>query len=456
MMVFDLVIRNGTLVIPGVGQIAADVGTAEGRIAAIATDLSGPAAETLDAAGKVVLPGIFDPHVHIGNELSFAEEAETESRAALLGGVTTVGIFLRSLEDSYFDHLPAFRRAMDERSYVDSIFHPQIFTEAQIAEMPGYARDYGIRSFKFYMSGIPGIVNSVTDDVLLQGFRQVATLGADVVACVHCETGALVEHARRELARTKPAGTLADWEDAHPADAEALAIRTAAYLAKVAGVHLYVVHVSSRQGLDAVRLMRRDGARLTAETLTPFLGLSSDDANGFLCKLVPPVRAAAHRAALWQGILDGTIDTVGTDNTSRRRASKQPEAGLHGARPGHASLGIHLPALLHHGRQHGVPLERLVDLASRAPAKIYGIYPRKGTIAIGSDADLVVVDLDREKVVRAEDLKGMSGFSPFEGKTLRGWPVATIKAGRIAARDGEIVAPPSGRYLPRAASGVVT
>jgi dihydropyrimidinase len=340
---------------------------------------------------------------------------------------------------------------MDERSYVDSIFHPQIFTDTQIAEIPGYARDYGIRSFKFYMSGIQGIVNSVTDDVLLQGFRQVATLGADVVACVHCETGALVERARRELARTKPTGTLADWEDAHPADAEALAIRTAAYLAKVADVHLYVVHVSSRQGLDAVRLMRRDGARLTVETLTPFLGLSSDDANGFLCKLVPPVRTAAHRAALWQGIADGTIDTVGTDNTSRRRASKRPEAGLHGARPGHASLGIHLPALLHHGREHGVPLERLVDLATRAPAKIYGIYPRKGTIAVGSDADLVVVDLDREKVVRAEDLKGMSDFSPFEGKTLRGWPVATVKAGRIAARNGEIVAAPGGRYLPRTA-----
>ena len=105
-----------------------------------------------DATGRTVLPGIFDPHVHIGNERSYEKEAETETRAAMLGGVTTIGIFLRSLEESYMLHLPAFRRAMDERSYVDSVFHPQIFTEEQIAEIPGYAKQYGIRSFKFYMS----------------------------------------------------------------------------------------------------------------------------------------------------------------------------------------------------------------------------------------------------------------------------------------------------------------
>jgi dihydropyrimidinase len=212
-----------------------------------------------------------------------------------------------------------------------------------------------------------------------------------------------------------------------------------------------VVHVSSRQGLDAVRAARREGGRVTAETITPFLGISSDDAIGLLAKMVPPVRTAEHRAALWEAIRDGTIDTVGTDNTSRRRASKRPEAGLHGSRPGHPSLGTHLPVLLHHGRRHGIALERLVDLATRAPARAYGIFPRKGTIAPGSDADLVVVDLELEKVVRAEDLRGMSDFSPFEGKALRGWPVATVKAGKLVARDGKILGEPSGRYLPRAA-----
>jgi dihydroorotase-like cyclic amidohydrolase len=332
------------------------------------------------------------------------------------------------------------------------VFHPQIFTEQQIAELPGYAEQFGIRSFKFYMSGMPGIVKSVTDDVLLEGFRRVASLGPDAIVCVHCETGALIDAARNNLKLRKPEGTLADWEEAHPAEAEALAIQTAVYLAKLAGAHLYVVHLSSRQGLEVVRACRRAGAHFTVETTSPYLGISSDDSNGFLAKMVPPVRTPEHGSALWEGLRDGTIQTVGTDNTSRGRKTKQPQAGLHGSRPGLPVLGTHLPALLHFGRLRGVALETLVERATRAPARVYGIYPRKGTIAVGSDADLVVVDLDLEKVVRAEDLQGMSDFSPFEGKTLRGWPVATVKGGRIVARDGKIVGPPSGRYIPRPAA----
>jgi len=338
---------------------------------------------------------------------------------------------------------------MDERSYVDSVFHPQIFTEQQIEEIPGYAEQFGIRSFKFYMSGIPGIVKSVSDDVLLHGFRTVASLGEDAIACVHCETGTLVDRARSELKLRKPEGTLIDWEDAHPAVAEALAIQTAAYLARIAGAHLYVVHLSSRHGLEVVRAARRAGMRFTVETTTPYLGINSSDSNGFLAKMVPPVRTPEHQAALWEGMLEGSINTVGTDNTSRALATKKPEAGLHGSRPGLPALGTHLPALLHYGRERGVPLEVLIERATRSPARVYGIYPKKGTIAVGSDADLVVVDLDQERVVRARALQGMSDFSPFEGKRLRGWPVATIKGGKIVARDGKIVAEPNGRYLPR-------
>ena len=445
----DLVVKGGTLVIPGVGLVRADVGIAAGKIVAIAEDLAASNGDVLDASKKVVLPGIFDPHVHIGNERSFEDESETETRAAVLGGVTTIGIFLRSMQDSYLEHLPCFRAAMDTRSYVDSVFHPQIFTDEQIAEIPLYADRFGIRSFKFYMSGLPGIVRSIGDDAMLHGFRTVAALGPDAIACVHCETGVLVDSARTELAKQE-VGTLADWERAHPPIAEALAIQTATYLAKVAGVHLYVVHLSSRQGLEIVRAARRNGARFTVETTTPYLGLESGDKNGFLVKMVPPIRSRDHGDALWEGLIDGSISTVGTDNTSRTLATKKPEAGLHGARPGLPALGTHLPALLHHGLKRGVPLERLIDCATRAPAQTYGIYPRKGTIAVGSDADLVVVDLDLEKTVTAEGLLGMSDFSPFEGHRLRGWPVATIKGGVVVARDGQIVGPPTGRYLPRA------
>jgi dihydroorotase-like cyclic amidohydrolase len=259
----------------------------------------------------------------------------------------------------------------------------------------------------------------------------------------------LVDHAREEL-KKHPHGTLADWERAHPPEAEALAIQTAAYLAGRTGAHLYVVHLSSAEGLEVVRACRRAGARFTVETTSPYLGLTSDDTNGFLAKMVPPIRSARNGDELWNGLRDGSINSLGTDNTSRTRAAKRPEAGLHDSRPGLPVVGTHLPALLHFGHHlRGVPLELLVEGACRRPAQIYGVYPRKGTIAVGSDADLVVVDLDLERVVDAEFLQGMSDFSPFEGKRMRGWPVATVKGGRVVARNGEIVAKPSGRYLPR-------
>jgi dihydroorotase-like cyclic amidohydrolase len=447
---FDLVVSNGTVVIPGVGSSKADVAVKRGKIAAIGEGLAPRGTEVLDASSKHVLPGIFDPHTHIGIERSYEEEAETETGAALIGGVTTIGIFLRSLKDSYNLHLPGFRKAMDELSYVDSVFHPQIFTAEQIEEIPQYARDFGIRSFKFYMSGLPGVVESISDALLLKGFRTVAELGPDTIVCVHCETGSLIDAARVDLKKL-PQGNLADWEQAHPPEAEALAIRTASYLAKVAGAHLYVVHLSSVHGLEAVRAARREGAKMTVETVSPYLCLNSDDPNQFLVKMVPPIRSAEHGDAIWTGLLEGSVNTIGTDNTSRTRAAKNPSGGLHGARPGYAVLGTHLPSLLHYGRQRGVSLETLIDPCTRQPAKVYGIYPQKGTIAVGSDADLVVVDLELEKTVTPAMLKGMSDFSPFEGKNLRGWPVATIKGGRIAARDGEIIGPAEGRYLPRPA-----
>ena len=453
----DLIVRGGCAVLPGEGKVRADVGIAGSRIVALGEQLDDGAREIFDARGKVVLPGFVDPHVHLGNSLSFEEEAVTETRAALLGGVTTVCVYLRR-RDSYLEHLPAFQRAVETRSYVDAAFHLQIFTEEQRRQIPQCAAEYGIRSFKLYMYGIPDLVQPVDDGFLLEAFRTIAGLGPDAVACVHAENAALVERARRRLAAEQAEGTVADWERAHPADAEALAIQTAGYLARLAGVHLHIVHLSSAEGLRIARRLKRAGGGVTVETTSPYLGLSSDDPNGFLLKMVPPIRSPRHRAALWDGLRDGVIDLVGTDNTSRTRATKQPEAGLHGARPGYAVLGTHLPALLHFGyHERGIPLHVLADRACRAPARAFGLYPQKGTISVGSDADLVVVDLEWEKVVRAVDLAGLSDFSPFEGKRLRGWPVATVKGGLIAARDGMMgTMPASGRYLARGTTRVRT
>ena len=340
---------------------------------------------------------------------------------------------------------------MDERSYVDSVFHPQIFTEEQIEEIPGYAEQYGIRSFKFYMSGMPGIVKSVTDDVLLHGFRTVASLGPDAVACVHCETGALID-ARAQ--RTE----------------DAQARRHAEGLGGCASRH-------RRGARDPDRALSRQGRRRASLRRPPLQ--PSGAGGGARTRAAPACSSRSRRrrpisastasipTASWsrwsrrcarpstrprcgKGFLEGSINTVGTDNTSRARATKKPEAGLHGARPGLPALGTHLPALLHYGRLRGVPLEVLVERATRVPARVYGIYPQKGTIAVGSDADLVVVDLEMEKRRARGRPAGHVGLLAVRRQdAASGWPVATIKAGKIIARDGKIVGKANGRYLPR-------
>ena len=393
----------------------------------------------------MVLPGFFDPHTHIGNERSFEEEAETETRAAVLGGVTTIGIFIRRLEGSYLDQMPALRRAMDERSYVDSVFHPQIFTRATARRAAAPRRRARCPSYKFYMSGIPGIVASVSDDFLLEGFRRVAALGPDAVACVHCETGALVEKARNDLRRSTPEGTLADWEKAHPAMAEALAIQTAAYPASCAGAHLYVVHLSSRDGLEAVR---DAGPRAfgSPSRRPPYLGISSEDPNGFLAKMVPPVRPPKHHDALWEGLRNRRDQHRRDRQYVALRATKKPEAGLHGSRPGCRSWAriCRLCSITAANAAFRSSAGRPRDPRSGQGLRHLSAQGHhRGGIGRGFGGRR---SRARARRARAKTSRGCPISLPFEGKRLRGWPVPRSRQARSwraterssASRRGDI------------------
>lgn len=445
---WDLKVTGGTLVIPGQGPVRADIAVENGLIAAIGRGL-GPAREEIDAGERTVLPGVVDPHIHLGNQHSFESDAETETAAALAGGVTTVGVFLRSMEP-YSPRLASIRQEYESRARVDAFFHLQTFNEAQLDDLPA-CEAAGVTSFKFYLYGLPGVIPAVDDGFLFEGFRRVAALGRGAVACVHAENEAIVVRATARIESERPDGGLADWADTHPDVAEAEAVHRAAYLSGAAGCRLYVVHLSTRMGLEAARQEKAGRSTLHIETTSPYLSLTKQDANGLLLKMSPPVRAPEDVEALWGGVLDGTIDTFGTDNTSRDRTTKNPGGGLWRSRPGYPALGTHLPVLLSEGyHRRGVPLPLLVEKASAAPARIYGLYPRKGTIVVGGDADLVVVDLDLEREVRPVELHSFSDFSPFEGKRLRGWPVAVVKGGRLAFRDGEILSTAgTGRFVER-------
>jgi dihydropyrimidinase len=458
---YDLTIQGGRVVVPGVGEMSCDVGVADGKISAVGTVDAESSARTIDASGHYVFPGLVDPHVHFGNEHSFEEECLTETRAGLLGGVTTVGVMLLNFGEPYDEYMEMLQDVVPRNALTDVFCHMGMFNAEQVAAIPDYAQAYGCRSFKFFMSGFPGICPAVDDGLMLRGFQQIAKVGPDATACVHAENGSLVLAARTELERTVPEGGLAEWMLAHPPLAEEMAITTAERLARAAGVTLYVVHVSSRDGLARGTELKGQGADLYLETTSPYLSVTTDDEVGLLAKMVPPVRDPETRAALWKGVVSRAIDAIGTDNTARSRAGKAPEKGLHGCGVGLPALGTHLSALLHFGcHERGLPLERIAECTTQRPAQIFGLYPQKGTIAIGSDADLAIVDTAVRRVVRASELGSYADFSPLQDQELVGWPVATIKAGEVVVEDSRLLVEPGiGRYLarePRVPAGAAT
>ncbi len=446
----DLKIINGTLVIPGTGKVRAGVGVKDGKVVAIdAEDKLGDATRTVDAAGKYVIPGVIDPHVHLGIFTGdFGYECEHETRAALAGGVTTIGVFMGG-DQSYVPALPGMIDTVNAKSSTDLFFHLSMFTPAQLDEIPQYIADFGVTSFKFYMCGVKGVFPNVPDDFILDGLKRLKAQGGHVTGCVHCEDQAMFDEAFDKLAGEKPDGTLCDWAEAGPACAEEDAVVRACRMSAEADQPLYLVHMSSELGVKAAKANRP--ATVFVETTSPYLSLTKNDASGLLAKMLPTIKDESDREALWAAVKDGTINSLGTDNVSLSREIKGAEKGMLGAMPGYPVLQTHLPVLLHEGvNGRGVPLETIVELTSKNPAEVFGVYPQKGTIAVGSDADLVVVDLAKEQVVDQSSIYSFADFSLYEGRTLKGWPVMTIKGGQVVVEDGKVLSEPGiGSFIHR-------
>jgi len=433
-----LVLKNGRLVIPGQGIFEADVAMENGKIVAIGQGLSGD--EEISVAGKFVLPGLIDPHIHLGIFGDLAEEMEKETASALMGGITTVGAFMGG-PNPYMSYFKDVIDLANAKAVADVFFHLAIMTPEQQSEISTYANELGITSFKMYMSGIPGLIPDVDDGFMLQTLEIVAALGDKAIVCVHAENPHLIRIATEKV-RARGSETLADWADTHPNAAEEDAVRRAAYLNDLAGSRMYIVHVSTAESVKALAELKPRYPKLFAETTSPYLSI--------VAHMIPPFRDTESVDALWQGLASGLLDTVGTDNVTLTLDLKGAEKGIWGAMPGYPAVGTSLPVMLNYGvNNRGFDLIRLVEVMSKNPAEIYGLYPRKGTITPGSDADLVVVDLDLVKTVRHEELGSRADFSLYDGRELRGWPVMTIKGGRVAVKDGQMVSARSGSFLKR-------
>ena len=461
---YDLLIRGGYAVLPGTDGTPADIAVSNGKMAGILAPGSGAEArEIVDAGGLVVFPGVIDVHLHLGHGRDIArprvpEDAASETAAAAAGGVTTMIPYLMATEpfEAIFDDVRAVTEA---GALIDFSYHFIIATEAQLAAVPRYVRDMGVPSFKIFMNnrggegkrlGLPDI-----DDGFLFRLCEVAAEHGGLV-CPHPENIEAAWVLRDRLTAQDPDGRggLAAWNASRPPFLEADAVQRAGLFARQTGARLYIVHTSSRLALEEGRRARENGTDITIETCPHYLTHSIDWSRGDVGKINPPLRELSDCAALWNGIADGTIDTVATDHIHRDLSSK--DGGIWKASPGCPGIDTLLPVLLsegHHKRK--LSLGRIASLVAEAPAKAMGLSYRKGRIAAGLDADFAIVDVRAEHTPRRDNIKSSAGYSIYEGVPLRGRVRHTLVCGRLALRNNELVADAigTGRFIPRQAGG---
>lgn len=449
-MTVDAVVVGSHVVAPG-GIVERNIVVDDGRIAGLTTDV--PACDRrVRADGLVSLPGVIDPHVHYGVYTPIERAAVTESRAAAIGGVTTMMRMLR-LGGSYREGLGAHLRASAGSHYVDYSAHASIFDAGQASEMEFCAAS-GAPSFKLYMN-LGGEIGHVYMD-MPPGSSELAEarveVGAETVGAVVRNAAALglpvLVHAEdyescscgmREAREGRRDG-LGAWSDSRSPEYEAKAISEVSALARLHGCTLYFVHVGSARALEQVRAERRAGTRILVETCPHYLVLSHEGRAGYRAKVMPPIRTRRDNEAVWAALAAGEIDTVGTDHVANRLDLKLAGGDVWGALAGFPGIGTLLPILASEGVGRGrVSYERLASLTSAAAARIFSMGPAKGSLGPGSDADITVLDPRLERAVSADMFGGHSDYTVYEGLRLRGWPVKTMVRGAMVAEDFEVV-----------------
>jgi dihydropyrimidinase len=416
-----------------------------------------PAARAIDVTGKYVLPGAIDCHIHLGPEYDDWRQGPI---AAAHAGLTTLLGF--TLHDQARERLPqAIKRLRDEvehQSVLDFGFHVILLNQPAVLDDLPEAFALGVTSYKMFMT-YKKRGRMCSDDFILSAMDRIAAAGG--VTQLHCENGDVIDYleakaiaAGRVHPRDFPA-TCPDW-------AEEEAINRAIALAAFAGAPLYVVHLSTQLGLERIKRAQARGQRVWTETCPQYLLLSDAEMErwGPFAKIGPPLRRAdgPDRDALWQGLEQGHIATVGSDHAPRPRPQKEPGwqnifVDAHGASIpfGTTSVETMVPLMYSEGVvKRGLPITWMARVLAENPARIFGLYPRKGTIRVGADADLLVIDPDAETTIRAADHHGIGGWTLFEGWKVRGRPWMTLLRGRPLLNRGELeLEPGSGRYLAR-------
>ena len=454
----SVLIKNGTIVNAD-QSFKADVLCADGKIQEIGSNISAPSgAEVVDATGQYVMPGGIDPHTHM--QLPFmgtvaSEDFYTGTAAGLAGGTTMIIDFVIPAPQQNI--LEAYKqwREWSEKAVSDYSFHVAItwWDETVNADMKTLVEKYGVNSFKHFMAYKGAIM--ATDEILVNSFNRALELGA--MPTVHAENGEMVAQLQNkifEMGITGPEGHPLS----RPPEVEGEAASRAISIANVYGVPLYIVHVSTKQSLEAITRARNSGQKVFGEVLAGHLlvdesvYLDKNFENAAAHVMSPPFRAKEHQDALWKGVLSGNLQTTATDHCCF--CADQKAAGKDDFRKtpnGTAGVENRMEVLWHHGVNTGLfNMNEFVKLTSTNAAQIFNIYPRKGSISVGADADIVVWDPEATKTISAKTHHQNIDFNIFEGMKVKGCASHTISAAKVVYANGELkVERGAGRYIDR-------
>jgi dihydropyrimidinase len=455
----DLVVKGGTVVTAG-AQADCDVGVTGEIVTVLGRDLRGR--REIDARGRYVLPGGVDVHVHLSPPIAprsgieiWCDDFHSGSLAAIAGGVTTIGNMTFQREgETLRAALARDLAAAGRDAAVDHVLHPVLMhpTDAVLAEIPALAAE-GHTSLKIFMvlDGFDGHV-----DAYLQAMQAAGRAG--MLTLVHCEDGAVVRCACRELL-AQARGATRWYPESRPVISEAAAVERAIAFGEATGAPIYVVHLSSAEALDRCRRARAAGRAVYVETRPLYLYLTRerfDEPDGAKYAGAPPLREAADVQAIWHGLRAGEIQCVCSDHAPWTLAQKlDPVLTVTTIRQGVADLETLMPMLFSEGVVRGrISLGRFVELTTTNVARLFGLYPKKGTIAVGGDADLVVWDPRARRTVQGATMQSRAGYSVYDGWDVQGWPVVTISRGEVVMEDGAITAARGrGRWVRRGPAG---
>jgi allantoinase len=464
-MEYDLILKNA-LIKNHDTEYKAHLFVQGGKVARI-DSTSGSIVESakriVDVDGLTVLPGMIDAHIHSREPgLTEKEDFYYATRAAAVGGITTVldmpnssppvhnaEIFnekAKLFESKAFVDFGLWGIALGNQN-IDSL--QEIISEGVVGIkfFWGYALEKDSYKLVYnYTKGMPDVIPPPDDGEVFQLFREMGK--TNVPLGVHLENNSIISALISEMENKE--NDYKSFLEARPNITESVSIQTGILFAKETGAHLYVVHMTSKEGTEMVRQAQREGVNVTAETCPQYLFMTDEDYQqlGTMMKVYPPIRRKADQDALWQGVLDGTISTIGSDHAPHTLEQKMND-NIWEAPAGFAGVETIFPLMLHAVCNGKIPLARLVEVMSVNPAKVFGLYPRKGSIQVGCDADFTIVNLQGKTTIKNDNLHSKNPLTPFNGKELDGSVMMTIVRGNIVAENGKIVGEPSGKLIRR-------